>query len=218
MMLSISIAALLFLSSLLQTPEGDERNVFLDLGSEHCASELAFAAYEHTAQDELATPAMPAYITYSAYEFETSERAEAALDDIPELVAETFSGDPDFSEQEDYDRLVTEVETEEYGDRSIAYIMTLPPRGDDLDSLTIELLGIVNDSQLLLVLMFSDIGTTTAAPGVTLVNVPPFAADLDQVWEWDGTGDVQDAIPAQEEMPIGWEGQEVTIDEFPECD
>ena len=214
MMMSILMSlALLFI----QTPEAqsDDTNVFLDLGSEHCATEIAFAAYENVNDNEIAAGSSPDYMTYSAFQFESADQATSALDDVPDLVAETFSDEPDITESEEYDRTVVDVETEEYGDESVAYLLSLPVDNDELEVLSIELLGIVKADQMLLILLFSDAGTTRAAPGVTLETVPPFAADLEE--SWDGSGDLQDAIPDQEDMPIDWEGRQVTVDDPPAC-
>lgn len=214
MMMSILMSlALLFI----QTPEAqsDDTNVFLDLGSEHCATEIAFAAYENVNDNEIAAGSSPDYMTYSAFQFESADQATSALDDVPDLVAETFSDEPDITESEEYDRTVVDVETEEYGDESVAYLLSLPVDNDELEVLSIELLGIVKADQMLLILLFSDAGTTRAAPGVTLETVPPFAADLEE--SWDGSGDLQDAIPDQEDMPIDWEGRQVTVEDPPAC-
>lgn len=214
MLISILMAVTLLFA---QTPEagGDDTNVFLDLGSEHCATEIAFAAYEPNAPGDFATEATPAYVTYSAFQFESADQAEAALDDVPVLVAETFSDDPNISESEDFDRIVTEVETQDYGDQAVAYVMVLPVDNEDLEVLTVELLGIVKADQMMLILMFSNTGTTRAGVGLTLETIPPFAEDLDE--EWDGTGELQDAMPDEDELPVGWEGRQVTIEDPPSC-
>lgn len=217
MILHTLISILFFFA---QTPDAlqeGETNVFVDLGTEHCANSIAIAAYENTGDAEFTAPTMPAYITYSAFEFETANQANDALDDIPDLVAETFSDDPEITEDPDYDRLVTEVETvEERGDRSVGYIMTLPVDDDELEVLTVEMMGIIKENQLLLILMFSETGTSNPSPGLSMETIPPFADTLED--DWTGHGALEQAIPEQDEMPIGWTGQDITTGELPTCE
>ncbi len=216
MLLAILLTILLGFTQTSQAAQENDTNVFLDLGREHCATEIAFVAYERTDEDQLVTNALPPYVTYSAFQFETEEQAVAALEDSPVLVAETFSDDPSIGESEEFDRIANQVPTEDYGDVSVAYAMTLPVDDDELDVLAVELLGIVENDQLLLILVFSGPGTTRpVGPAVTLETIPPFAEDLRELW--DGTGDLEDAIPDDEEMPVGWERREVTIDDPPSC-
>ncbi|HEV2127885.1 MAG TPA: hypothetical protein VGR22_04620 [Thermomicrobiales bacterium] len=215
MLLTTLLAMLL---GVVQTPQAadDDPNLFLDLGSEHCATEIAFAAFERTDEDAAVTNVLPAYVTYSAFQFETAEQAEAALEDAPVLVAETFSDDPDIGDTETFDQIANEVQTEDYGDRTLGYAMTLPVDNEALDNaLTVELLGIVKHDQLVLILLFSEAGPRRLSPTLTLDTVPPFAEDLDE--DWDGTGDPEEAIPDEEGVPIGWERREVTIDDPPSC-
>ncbi len=215
MLVSALIAIVLAVVHTPQAASGDDTNVFLDLGSEHCATEIVFAAYGQAGEPEILTTVMPAYVTYSAFRFESAEQAEAALEDSPQLVAETFSGDPDVGEHDEFDRTVTEVQTEEYGDRSSAYVMTLPPESDLLAALTIEMVGIVKGDQLLLILMFSETGISRPGTGLSLEMIPPFGEGIDDAW--DGTGDLRDAIPDAEQLPPGWERRDVTIDDPPGC-
>lgn len=108
------LAALLFLfQTPVATPEERETNVFLDLGSEHCAQEIAIAAFENTEAAELAAADVPAYVTYSAFAFESAEGANSALDDAHVLVAQTFSDDPNITEREDFDEIVAETGIED---------------------------------------------------------------------------------------------------------
>ncbi|MDQ4043925.1 MAG: hypothetical protein M3173_00545 [Chloroflexota bacterium] len=216
MLLAVLLAILLGFLQTSQAAQEDDTNIFLDLGREHCATEIAFATFERTDEDELVTNALPPYVTYSAFQFETAEQAVAALEDAPVLVAETFSDEPDISESEDFDRIANQVPTEDYGDASLAYVMTLPVDDDELEVLAVDLLGIVENDQLLLILVFSGTGTTRpVGPAVTLETIPPFAEDLDE--EWDGTGDLEESIPDNEQLPIGWEKREVTIEDPPSC-
>ncbi|HEV2127446.1 MAG TPA: hypothetical protein VGR22_02380 [Thermomicrobiales bacterium] len=215
MILHMLIAVLLSLTQVSQTVESDDPNVFIDLGSEHCATGIVFAAYEYVVEDEVAETANPAYMTYSAFQFESVDQAVAAFEDAPVLVAETFSDDPDISDDPAFDELVTEVVTADYGDISNAYIMTLPLEGEEPDILTIEMLSIVEEAQLLLILMFSETGTTRPSVGLTLETVPPFIGDLDERWE--GIGDLEEAVPAEDEMPLGWEGERVILEDPPDC-
>ncbi len=213
MILPVLLALLL---GFVQTPQatGDDTNVFLDLGREHCATEIAFAAYEQ--QEDVDAPALPAYVTYSAFQFETAEQAVAALEDAPVRVVETFSDEPNISEAENFDRIVTEVPTEEYGDATLGATMALPVDNEALDNvLSVELLGIVKHDQLLLILLFSGTGPTRVGPALTLDTIPPFAEDLEE--DWDGTGDLEDALPDEGTVPLGWEQREVTIEDPPSC-
>lgn len=214
MILSALLAMLL---GLMQTQAADDDpNVFLDLGSKHCATEVAFAAYGQTAEEQVVTNVLPAYVTYSAFQFKTAAQAEAALEDIPVLVAETFSDDPTIGETETFDRIAKEVQTEDYGGRTLGYAMTLPVDNEALDNaLTVELLGIVKHDQLVLILLFSEAGPRRLSPALTLDTVPPFAEDLAE--DWDGTGDLEEALPDEEELAIGWERREVTIEDRPSC-
>lgn len=216
------VSVLLAITTLLfsQTPATSQptvANVFIDLGDEHCASDVAFAAYAQTdTDDEFGALAQPAYVTYTAFQFDDAARSEAALEDVPTLVADAFSDEPGFSESEDFDELVIPVETEDYGDASAAYTMTLPVDNEALGNvLTVELLGIVKNDQLLVILMFSSTGTAGPGPGILLDAIPPFTEDLDE--RWDGTGDLEDVVPEEDEMPLGWERRDITIDELPEC-
>ena len=212
------LIAILF--AFVQTPQAsssEDPNVFLDLGTEHCAQEIAIAAYEFTDDAGADLPATPSFVTYSAFQFESADEATDALDDVHILVAETFSEDPDIEESENFDDLVTEIPTaEDYGDESVAYIMSLPVDDSDLEVLTIEMLGIVKESQLVLILLTSGTATpTTGAPGLSLETIPPFAEDLNE--RWDGQGDLQEAVPEEEDMPVGWTGQDVSQIELPAC-
>ena len=216
MTLHTLIAMLLFIIPTTQVGDDEETNVFIDLGTEHCAERIAIAAYENTRDVELTALEDPEFITYSGFEFETAIQANAAFDDLPELVAETFSDDPLITEDLEFDELVTEITAEERGDRSAAYIMTLPEDDTEEDVLTVEMVSIVKQNQLVLILMFSQWGTTGPAPGISLETIPPFAETLED--DWTGYGDLEDAIPEEEEMPIGWIGQEITTGELPTCD
>lgn len=215
-----SVIALLF--ALVQTPQASptssgEANVFIDLGTEHCAQEIAIGAYEFTDDAGAAFPAAPTFVTYSAFEFESSDQATSALEDVHVLVAQTYSNDPDIEQVDNFDQIVAEVPSvEDYGDERVAYIMSLPVEDSDLEVLTLEMLGIVKESQLMLIIMTSG-GTdpVTASPGVALDTIPPFAEDLDE--QWDGQGDLTDAIPTQDEMPVGWTGQDISEVELPDC-
>ena len=216
MILHTLIAILLILIPAAQVEDEDETNVFIDLGTEHCANRIAIAAYENTGDAELTAQAMPEFITYSGFEFETAIQAHAAFDDLPALVAETFSDDPIVIEDPDFDRLVTEITAEERGDRSAAYVMTLPEDDTEDGVLTIEMLSVIKQNQLVMILMFSETGTTGPAPGISLETIPPFAETLED--DWTGYGDLEDAIPEEEDMPIGWTGQDITTGELPTCD
>jgi hypothetical protein len=215
MILPALLALLLVLS---QTPQAtdDERNVFLDLGSEHCAESIAIAAYENTDAADLAAADAPDYVTFSAFEFESADRADAAMDELPMMVAETFTDDPDFSEREDLDEFVAEVPTEELGDRTIGYVMNLPRDSDELDVLFVSMLSIIKENQMVLILMFGESAGVAASPGLSGDAILPFSEMLDE--NWDGTGNIEDAIPAQDQMPIGWEGRDVTTVDLPTCD
>ena len=208
-------AVLLFFVQTPQATPTEDQNAFIQLATEHCATEIALAAYENTGEQG-EVPATPAFVTYAAYDFESADQANTALDAAPLLVAQTYSDDQDIDEADTYDELVTEVPTGDYGDRAVAHIMNLPDEDSDDDVLTIEMLGIVKDTQLLLVLMFGEGGASPASPGVELETVPPFGEDLDEMW--DGQGDIADAIPTQDEFVPGWEGQEITTGEIAACE
>ncbi len=214
MLLSTLLALLLALS---QTPQAadDDRNVFLDLGREHCAQAIAIAAYENTGAADLAAADAPDYVTYSAFEFESADQADAAMDELPMMVAETFSDDPNVT-GEDLDEFVNEVPTEELGDRTIGYVMNLPRESEELDVLFVSMLSIIKENQMVLILMFGESAGVAASPGLSGDAILPFSEMLDE--NWDGTGNIEDAIPAQDEMPIGWEGRDVTTVDLPTCD
>ena len=207
---SILLAALLLLFQTPQASPEADANVFTDLGANHCATEVTVAVFENTEAAELAAADAPALVTYSAFTFESADHAQAALDEAHIQVARTFADDPDIAEHEDFDDLVTEVETEDRGDGTSAYVMNLPQENADLDVLQVNMLGIVKESQMVLILMFGTGGGEDASPGLSSDAILPFADMIDE--SWDGTGDIGDAIPAASEMPVGWEGQETTIE------
>ena len=216
MILHTLIAILLFLIPAVQVEDEDDTNVFVDLGTEHCANRIAIAAYENLGDEELPAQAQPDFITYSGFEFDTALEANAAFDDLPELVVETFSDDLLITEGLEADELVTEITAEERGDRSAAYIITLPENDIEDDVLTIEMLSVIKQNQLVMILMFSERGTAGPGPGLSLETIPPFADTLED--DWTGYGDLEDAIPEEEEMPIDWIGQDITTGELPPCE
>lgn len=196
---------------------GDEDdNIFVDLGTEHCASEIALVAYEYERASEVTAVGTPIFATYSAFQFESAADALTALDDILELVVETYGDDPE-SENVGADELATELPLEEdYGDASVAYTMTIPVEDDELDTLFADVLAVVKQDQLALILLFSDTGTPRIPLQTTLDNLVPFADAIDD--QWDGYGDLEDALPEPDDMPIGWVGGDVTTGELPPCE
>ena len=216
MILQALIAVLLLF---VQTPDATQQsgpNVFIDMGSEYCADEIAIAAYQNTSEPDRTVPASPAYMTYSAFEFESADLANTALDDAHRLVARTYSEDPDIDQQDNFDQVVAEVPTEDFGDRSVGYSMNLPLEDADQDVLFIDMMGIIKENQLLLILMFSGDESAPASPGLSSETILPFAEAVDD--EWDGQGDLEEAIPQEEDMPLDWTGQDITTGELPTCD
>ncbi len=215
-MLLNALLAVLFL--FVQTPQPSlpsDPSALTELAAEYCATEFALATYTNVEIVEAENVELPAVVTYAAFDFETAEQAIAALEDAPLLVVQAY-GDDRAVEPEAYDDFIADAPSPEYGDAEAAYVITLPVLEDEDDVLVIELLGIVQESQLLLVLMFSDDVAYPAAPGVALDTFLPFGEDIDETW--DGIGDVQDAIPEEDEMPLNWVRDEITVEDPPNCE
>ncbi|HEV2127445.1 MAG TPA: hypothetical protein VGR22_02375 [Thermomicrobiales bacterium] len=211
-----ALLAVLFL--FVQTPQAglpSDPSALTELAAEYCATEVAQATYTNVEIVEVEDVGLPPVVTYAAFDFETAEQAIAALEEAPLLVVQAYTEDPAV-ELEDYDDFAAEAPTPDYGDADIAHVITLPVLEDEDDVLVIELLGIVQESQLLLVLMFSDSVAYPAAPGVALETLLPFGEELDETW--DGTGDLQDAIPEEDEMPLNWVRDDVTVEAPPNCE
>lgn len=208
------IAALLMLVQTPQVTPSTEPNVFIDLGTEHCANEIAIAAYENTREEVMTGAGAPVYVTYSAFAFETADDALRALDDIPRLVANTYGELPDV----DLDNLIVEIPVDDYGDASVAYNLTTPVDDDDseLDALFIDLVAIVKGNQMALILLFNDSGPTRISPESSLETLVPFADTIDE--QWDGTGDIANALPEPSDMPVGWAGGVVEMGDLPACE
>lgn len=200
------------------TPEATEPgtpNVFVDLGPAYCADAVAIAAYVNILDDVGSYNGEVGYVVYSGYDFASTEQAIAALDDIPVLVARTLSGDPDIDRHPDFDQYVTRLPTtEDFGDRAARYSITIPQPGDEL--LFVNALAIVKGQQLLLMLLFSGTGPSQPSPGLVAGDFLPFTEGLDELW--DGTGDIEDAIPNEHEMPLGWVRQDTSTVKPPVCE
>ena len=212
------IAVLLFLTPVAGTPATGEQNVFVALGTEHCAEEIAVVIFENTGEEEI-VPNLPGFVTYAAFDFNSAEQASAALDEAPLVITRDYLDGSEIDTAVINDELITEVPTADYGDRSVAYAIPLPT-GEEVeveDVPRIEMLGIVQETQLLLAVMYSEGLSAPAVPGVALETVPPLLGDDDLEERWDGTGDVQDLLPDEEDMPVDWVAEEVTIEELPPC-
>ncbi len=211
------LVSLLLLSPLAQaSAPAAERNVFIDLGEEHCAEEIAIAAYENTMAGEVATTTSAVYATYSAFTFGSAEQAHAALEDLPRLVAETYVGeDVEIAQGHALDELIAAVPVEDYGDERVAYMMTLPVNDGELDVLLVDMLGIRKGRQLLLILQFNNPESRRSALAFAEVALLPYTDGIDA--EWTGDDDLKDAIPEEDEMPPNWAGQGVTVGELPPC-
>lgn len=219
MIVQALVAILLILTHVAEAAQEGGPNVFVDLGTEYCAEEIAIAAYESTEDPDSTEPASPDFLTYSAFEFESEILAQRALDDIHRLVAQTYSEDPDIDQQDNFERIVVELPTEDFGEHSVGYTMNLPlndVEADETDLLFIDMVGIVKENQLVLVLLFSGTEPVPGSAGLSSESILPFAEVVED--EWDGRGDLEDAIPQEDEMPLDWVGQEITTGELPTCD
>ena len=216
MIVQALVAILLVFTNTVEAAQENGPNVFVDLGSEYCSNEIAIAAYEST---EAPDSTAPDFLTYSAFEFESAIQAQRSLDDIHRLVAQTYSEDPDIDQQDNFERIVVEIPTEDFGEHSVGYTMSLPlndTEAADTDLLFIDMVGIVKANQLVLVLLFSSTEPIPAAPGLSSESILPFAEAVED--EWDDRGDLADALPQEDEMPLDWVGQEITTGELPTCD
>ena len=209
------IAVLLFLTPVAGTPATGEQNVFVALGTEHCAEEIAVVVYENLldTEDELTVDTRD-YIAYSAYEFPSADAAYEALENAPLLVAQRFSVGDDL-DRDTLEEFIAETPTEDYGDRSVAYTMNLPTASEGEEVLIVDMLGTVKGSQLVVILLFSDSGVSHAAPGLTAGDAAPFAESLDE--PWDGVSDIEEALPDEEDVPVGWDATDVLVQELPAC-
>lgn len=209
------IAVLLFLTPVAGTPASEEQGLFVEFGTEHCAEETAVVIYENLldTDDELTVDTRD-YIAYSAYEFASAEAAYEALDDAPMFVAQRFSVGDDL-DRDTLEEFIAETPTEDYGDRTVAYTMNLPTSADGEEVLFVDMLGTIKENQLVMILLFSDSGVSHAAPGLTAGDPAPFAESLDE--PWDGVGDIEDALPHEENVPVGWDAADVLVQELPAC-
>lgn len=213
------IGILLVLTPALQTsgtPGVETDNVFVDLGTEHCATEIALVAYEYERATEVTTVGTPIFANYSAFQFDSAADAETALDDIHELVVETYGDHPEV-DTIGADEMATELPLEEdYGDASVAYTMTIPIEDDELEAIFVDVLAVVKQDQLALTLLFSDTGTPRIPLQQTMDNLVPFTDVVDE--QWDGAGELEDALPEPDDMPGGWTGGDVTTGDLPPCE
>lgn len=215
MIIHTLMTLLLFLSSTQTATETNEPNVFIDLGTEHCAEEIAIAAYENTAGEGITDEASPAFATYSAFEFGSPALAVVALDDLPRLVAETYVGeDVIIGETMALDAVAREIPAEDDDGERLTYMFTLPV--GDGEVLFVDMLAVAKESQLLVILLFDSGTSILKSPSLAAEPLRPFTAGIDEVWT--GDGDLEDAVPDEDEMPPGWVGRDVTTAELPPCE